>query len=245
MSKALWLVLIVPIFFAFLFSGCASKPSLKQEMVQPAQLRIVTQCVPGRTVHVRHSGGQLAAIVLRYGSAESALALAAAPFAEWSVAKWQEAVEKEIYSVNLPRFHELVMEKFAENIGGEIPAWNPVIIDDQGISPASVKSLLRDPTPLAVLATRTNYSTSVHSCAPGLSTKHGLESRYYVWFYVKGKLVLEKSLKYQSDNEKGRYRKIEVFSENNWEYLKQEMEHAANVIALRLVDLVKEIRRAE
>jgi hypothetical protein len=241
-------ILTVYIISTFLLSGCASKP-VRKEMIKPAQVsiaqvRVVTQCVPGPVVRVRHSGGNIAATILKHS--QSLIGVVAEPFAKMSAEKWQAAVEKDISLANIPRFHEIVMQKLIEKLGRKIPEWNPVITDYEGISPESVKSLLRDPEPLIVLVTRTSYSSDFHSCAPGLSTGHGLESRYYIRLYVKGKLVLEKSFKYQSDNEEGHYKKIEDFSANNWQLLKEEMDFAAKTIAERLIDdLMREIRRAD
>jgi len=244
MKKAVGMILLVSVFFTFLFSGCGSKLSLRKGMLQPGQLRMVTQCVPRTSVKVYHSGGELAAITNSYGT--SLLSVIAKPFTDITVKDWEMAVEKEIFSAGAPRFYEAVMEKSAEKISRQIPDWEPMIVDDQGVSPETVKSLLRDPGPLLVLACGASYSKPPLSCAPGLSTAHGLESRYYARLYLRGQLVLEKSLKYESDHEPSRYRKIEEFSVDNWKLLKEEMEYAADVISTRLVkDLMIEIRRAE
>ena len=234
MKKA---VLIASI-LAFSFYGCGGKHALRKEMVaQQVQLRIVTECVPGQFIRVRHSGGNIAATVLRHS--QSLIGVFVEPFAKMSAEDWQAAVEKDISASGVPRFFELVMSKVVEKISREFPNWRPVVVDDQGVDPGSVKSLLRDSEWLLVLYTG-------FSCAPGLSTAHGLESRYLARLYIGGDLVWEKSLKYQSDNEKGRYQKIEDFSANNWQRLKEEFEHAARTIAGRLVDdLVEKIRKAE
>jgi hypothetical protein len=241
-KKALWPVVVLPIFFVFLFLGCAAKPALKKELIQPAQLRVVTSCVPRVGVKVYHSGGEIAAIVA--GVSGVGLGLAG-PIADTSVKKWEAAVEREIYSAGVPRFYELVRAKFIEKVSREIPDWQPVVVDDEGVGPEVVKSLQRDPGPLLVLASGSSYSSPQNSCAPGLSTAHGLESKYSGRLYIQGRLVWEKYIKYESDHE-NRYRKIKEFSENNWGLLKEEMEYAADHIGGVLVeDLKREIRRAE
>jgi len=56
-------------------------------------------------------------------------------------------------------------------------------------------------------------------------------------------MVSEKSVKYDSDHEPNRYRKIEIFAQNNWQLLKEEMDFAAETNAARLVEGL--VRRAE
>lgn len=242
MKKAIGMILIVSIYFTFLFSGCASKASLKEEMLQPTQLRVVTMCVPRAGVKVYHSGGETAAIVTSVTGVGLGLA---GPIADTSAKNWEATVERDIYSAEVPRFFELVREKFIEKVNWEIPDWQPVVVDDEGVGPEVVNSLQRDPGLLLVLASGSSYSNPPNSCVPGLSTAHGLESKYCGRLYIHGRLVWEKYIKYESDHE-NRYRKIKEFSENKWELFKQELEYAADIITNRLVeDLKREIRRAE
>ena len=238
-EKALWLIGIIAILCSsLLFDGCASDHPIKKDLASLGPLRVVTSCVPYTGVKVRHSGGEIAAIATSVGSTVGGY------FADGGVRKWEADVERSTYSANLPRYFELVMQKVVEKLGGEIPEWQPVVVDDGAVAPEVIKSLLRDPAPLLVLAS--GSLSSNYTCAPGLSTAHGLESKYHARLYIGGDLVWEDGIEYISDHEKGRYRKIKEFSENNWQLLKEEMEYAADLIASKLVeDLKKEIRRKE
>jgi len=227
-KRALVTVALALILPSLLFQGCAttSTPLNKRDLSSLTPLRVASNIKPYEGVVVWYSGGETVATVLICVSIIGGL-IALIP-----VKAWERSLKKEIVAAGVPRYYELVMKKFVERAGKEIPGWPPMIVEEQPVDGHYTKNFLKNKSGPLMLLFPARYFP------PILSTGQGFESNYVAVLYdSEGNFLWKKGFAYSS-KKFDRYRSIEEYKADNFKLLKEEMEFAAETTVTAFIESI-------
>jgi hypothetical protein len=231
-KRALLAVAMVVMLASLLLQGCATTfvPLNKRDPSSLAPLRIANDLKPYEGVRVWYSGGETISVVL------GCLTLIGGIIVYIPVRASERSVEKEMLAAEVPRYYEVVMKKFVERAGKEIPGWPPMVVEERPVDNHYAKAFLQNKLGSLLLLIPEHYY------APLLSTTQGFEGTYRAMLYdSEGNVLWKKRLEYSS-KKYDRYRSIEEYKADNFKLLKGEMEFAADTIVSDFIaDIKKEI----
>jgi hypothetical protein len=237
-KKALSTVVVVLILSSLLFQGCGIPtkyislgkkytPLNKRDLTTLAPLRIASYVRPDKGVYVWHSRGETTGTVVGIFSPIGGA------ITSRSVRKWERALREEIIAAGVPRYYELVMKKFCERANKEIPGWPPMVMDEQpvGVGRDYIKNLRSKSSPLLLLL-------PAYAAIPQFSTAHGFGSKCRAVLYdSESNLLWVKDFEYSSEKY-GRHRSIEEYKADNFKFLKEEMEFAAETTVSAFIESI-------
>ena len=227
--KALWTVVLALMLSSPLFQGCASTSTDKPLCFKDFELlkkpiRIARYV--DEEYRVIHSTGHRIAGTIGVDS------LIGGVVASVGVRAWERGVEKEIAAANVPKINELVMRKFVERSGKEIPGWPPMIVEEQPVK--NKKDYFKQYSGTKMLF------LNATNRAPCLYTGYGFGS-YFYGFLVdsEGDVIWGKMFTYFSQGW-GRQKSVEEYKADNFKLFKEEIEFAADTI---VSDFVADIKK--
>jgi hypothetical protein len=226
--KALWTVVLALMLSSPLFQGCASTSTDKplcfkdfESLKKPIRIaRYVDE-----EYRVIHSTGHRIASTIGVDS------LIGGAVASVGVRAWERGVEKEIAAANVPKINELVMRKFVERSGKEIPGWPPMIVEEQPVK--NKKDYFKQYSGTKMLF------LNATNRAPCLYTGYGFGS-YFYGFLVdsEGDVIWGKIFTYFSQGW-GRQKSVEEYKADNFKLFKEEIEFAADTIVSDFIEDIK------
>jgi hypothetical protein len=168
---------------------------------------------------------------------------------EWkkdiTVGSWEDNLKHKIVSAGIPDIAYLLSINFIELVSNEISNWPTTILEEQHIS--DCRKYIED----LDLQKEKPGNRIVFNCVPQYNTKYGLQvmSSMYIYDsqgnliwgpYLRGYSLCGTYVEYNSEFF-GRRLSLEEYSADNFKLLKEEMEFAAEIIAKKIINLLKNL----